>query len=506
MSATEIAPTEHMFDPKVYVSTAKPKPTLTPEELANMEKPKVLIVGAGIGGLTLGLLLKRGGVPFEIYERAKEVRSIGSGMLLGSNVTALLQQLGLYEEFQAIGKPIVQTNLLDEHLKPYWTFRYPFRAKYAGGDDYILTRPDLYEILLRQIPKENIHLGARILSFEQNKEGVMIRCSDNTTHHGDILVGADGAHSAVRQHLFHVQKRKKLLPKSDDVALPFSTVCLVGQTIPLDPEEYPLLKTPHSVFNAMLGQGSPYSWSVATTIKNTFVYNVVLHLDDKTAKENDGFKNSEWGPEAADSMCKEVQHLKVPGGKEGNEWTLGDIIALTPKDLLTKVMLEEKLFTTWYGGRTILIGDACHKFNPAGAAGALTAMHDAVALANWICALNPKKPSDIDLVFKEYYKERFPIAKEVFANSQMMSKLVGKNFHATVVKNVLKRLPDWLWKQLVIKSIKARPQISFLPLVEDKGTVPPMRQPSLYKTLALLEKRAKEEAKNDPASEGPVAV
>ncbi|KAG0339233.1 hypothetical protein BG005_003514, partial [Podila minutissima] len=140
------------------------QPPLTPEGLANTQKPMVLIVGAGIGGLTLGLLLKRGGVPFQIYERAKEIRPLGSAMLLGSNVTTLLQQLGLYEEFQAIGKPVVQTNLLDEHLQPYFTIGFPFRAKYAGGDDYILTRPDLYEILFRQIPKENIHLGKRILS------------------------------------------------------------------------------------------------------------------------------------------------------------------------------------------------------------------------------------------------------------------------------------------------------------------------------------------------------
>ncbi|KAG0082793.1 hypothetical protein BGZ92_011391, partial [Podila epicladia] len=102
MSTIEIAPVESMSDPKVYMSTAKQRPPLTLEELANMEKPKVLIVGAGIGGLTLGLLLKKGGVPFEIYERAKEVRPLGSAMLLGSNVTTLLQQLGIYEEFQAI--------------------------------------------------------------------------------------------------------------------------------------------------------------------------------------------------------------------------------------------------------------------------------------------------------------------------------------------------------------------------------------------------------------------
>ncbi|KAI9240078.1 MAG: hypothetical protein BYD32DRAFT_193624 [Podila humilis] len=200
-------------------------------------------------------------------------------------------------------------------------------------------------------------------------------------------------------------------------------------------------------------------------------------------------------------MCKEVRHLKVPGGKDGKDWTIGDIIDLTPKELISKVMLEEKLFSTWYGGRTVLLGDACHKFNPAGAAGALTAMHDAVALANWICALYPKKPADIDIAFKEYYNERFPIAKEAFAHSQLMSKMVGKNLHSMAVKNYIRRIPSWLWKRIMTKPILARPQASFLPLVEDKGTKPVIRQPSLYKTLPILEKRAKEEAKKNAKSE-----
>lgn len=82
-----------------------------------------------------------------------------------------------------------------------------------------------------------------------------------------------------------------------------------------------------------------------------------MHLDDKTAKENDTVRNSEWGPEAAEAMCKEVRHLRVPHGKDGKDWTIGDIIDQTPKELISKVMLEEKLFSTWYGGRTVLLGD-----------------------------------------------------------------------------------------------------------------------------------------------------
>lgn len=96
-------------------------------------------------------------------------------------------------------------------------------------------------------------MNKKVLSFMQNNDGVMIRCADNQTHHGDILVGADGAYSAVRQHLYKDLKVKKLLPKSDDVPLPFNCVCLVGQTEVLDPEEFPGMKLERSHFHSILG-------------------------------------------------------------------------------------------------------------------------------------------------------------------------------------------------------------------------------------------------------------
>lgn len=84
---------------------------------------------------------------------------------------------------------------------------------------------------------------------------------------------------------------------------------------------------------------------------------MVLHLEHKASEANNAFRNSDCGPEAVETMCKEVRHLKVPNGKDGNGWTIGDLIDQTPKDAISKCLLEEKLFSTWYGGRTVLLGD-----------------------------------------------------------------------------------------------------------------------------------------------------
>lgn len=93
---------------------------------------------------------------------------------------------------------------------------------------------------------------------------------------------------------------------------------------------------------------------------------VVHHLNQELSSSLDKQEsnhNSEWGPEAAEAMCNDVRHLTIPGGN--GSMTMGDLIDRTPKDLISKVMLEEKVFDTWYGDRVVLIGDAVHKFDPA---------------------------------------------------------------------------------------------------------------------------------------------
>jgi 2-polyprenyl-6-methoxyphenol hydroxylase-like FAD-dependent oxidoreductase len=117
----------------------------------------------------------------------------------------------------------------------------------------------LYNILLSQVPPEKIHFKKRVLSCTQSEYGVLIRTGDGATHEGDILVGADGAYSSVRQNMYEQLKKAGNLPKSDQQDLPFSCTCLVGQTLPLDPEEYPQLKNPLCQFNITLGEDQPYT-------------------------------------------------------------------------------------------------------------------------------------------------------------------------------------------------------------------------------------------------------
>ncbi|KAG0342047.1 hypothetical protein BG004_005771 [Podila humilis] len=462
--------------------------TPAPEEDEAPRKPRVIIAGAGIGGLFLGLLLHKAKIPFLILEKTHEIKPLGSAMVLGTGIAATFEQLGIYSDFMRMGKPDTETSMYNEDLKLLWKMEYSWLEKITKRREYVISRPDLYSLLWSHIPREYIALGKRILSFKQSEENITVKTSDGGSYSADILVGCDGAYSAVRQQLYRHLKDEGKLPASDDVPLPYSCVCLVGQTHVLDPEEFPDLISTSSQHASILGKENMCTWLTFTTRQNTVCWMVIQFLTKETAKTNDSFRNSEWGPEAAEAMCKEVRHFKVPGGRTGS-LTLGEYIDRSPKEYISKVMLEEKVFQTWYGGRTVLLGDACHKLNPTSAAGAITAIHDAVTLANWLVTLKSTKVSELESVFNEYYNERLPVAKEAFETGQIFTKTLGKSTMSVVVRACMKRIPSWLWKRLMIKMSVVRHQVSFLPLVEDHATVKPLYQPSLHKSLDILEAR-----------------
>jgi 2-polyprenyl-6-methoxyphenol hydroxylase-like FAD-dependent oxidoreductase len=104
-------------------------------------------------------------------------------------------------------------------------------------------------------------MGKKVLSMDQGGNGVILRFSDGSEAEGDILVGADGAYSAVRQGLYDKLKKEKRLPTGDGLPLPFTTVYLVGQTRPLTAEEFPDVDLPSCQFRTTIGTDKPYSVS-----------------------------------------------------------------------------------------------------------------------------------------------------------------------------------------------------------------------------------------------------
>ncbi|KAK3816928.1 MAG: hypothetical protein JOS17DRAFT_806118 [Linnemannia elongata] len=461
------------------------------------DKPTVLIVGAGLGGLLFGALLEKADIPYTIFERAATVKPLGSALAIGPTLLPVFEQLGIYDEFVSIGKYLTHAGAFKETLKPYRASDYRPVEEYAGYGQYIVARPKLYELFLKQIPSHKIRFGHRVLNISEEDDKVTVHLSNSDIYKGDIIVGADGAYSAVRQRMNEKLKAKGLLPREDQEDLPFSCTCLVGQTKVLDPEEYPIVKEPLGQFFAVLGDERPYTWTIFTTAQKTLCFMVMHHLSKQSSKaaEEQRFRNSdnsEWGAFPAQVMCDETRDFKIPvsDGKK----TLGDLYDLTPKELISKVMLEEKVFKTWHHGRTVLLGDACHKLHPNGGQGAVTAIHDAIALANLIYAMPTKSSSDLTKIFEEYQEERYPAVMDSFKNSQLLSKVTDRGIVGALALLLVTRMPMWLWRLALQKLVRCRPQAGFLEAREVKGTITPAISPSERKARAVFEKYQKRAA------------
>ncbi|KAF9942808.1 hypothetical protein BGZ67_010440 [Mortierella alpina] len=392
---------------------------------------KVLIVGAGLGGLTLGLLLEQAGVPYTILEKhAGDLIPLGSSISLNQTIQPLFEQLGMLTELEAISKPIGSMTFLKESMNKIGSL------DLFSDSVRIMDRPSLYKLLLSRIPSERIITGKRVCDLEQNRDGVLVRCTDTSVYMADILVGADGAYSSVRRCLYRDLRASNLLPKSDMAPLAFDHHCLVGVTDPIDPIYFPELTRETCDMMVVIGKDKPYS-----------------------IRQEHHIRSSDWGPAQVEEMANACRDFICPYGS-----TLADVIDKTPKERMSKVLLEEKFFETWYHNRTVLLGDACHK-------GAAQAMLDAVSLANLLHELPSTSAQDIQGTFEAYYKDRVSMGKAAVQGSRHMGRLSGGHkWTETLIRSMfLNILPSKVQQTILDKMLHHRPQATFLPFVPDRG-------------------------------------
>ncbi|KAF9285413.1 hypothetical protein BGZ74_001497 [Mortierella antarctica] len=428
---------------------------------------KVLIVGAGMSGLMLGILLTHAGINFDLYERSAVVKPIGSTMAFDSRILAVFEQLGMLEDALNISFPCRGLNVYDNNLQAMGGFDLSDYKNRTGYDMILFSRPQMHQLFVSKIPKEKLHLGKKIESIEDNGEEVTIHCADGSSASGDILVGADGAYSGVRTSLFKAMAEKGLLPEADKEDLTVGHICMVGTTKSLEDNTYKALKDDFSHFERVIMQGTPHSWSTATVPGNRVCWLMTTQLGS-TSTNATRFDNAEWGPEANQSMIEEVRDYPCALGG-----TMGDLIDLTPPEMISRVFLEEKLFESWHHGRVVLIGDACHKMLPSGGAGAINALQDAVILANCIYDITSATPENIHEAFADYRSQRYPKAKYQIDKSKVMATIqYGQTWKDRAIRHIIFNwIPKSIQTEQFLKDTTYRPQVMFLPNIENRGTV-----------------------------------
>ncbi len=177
---------------------------------------KVLIAGAGVGGLTLALMLHRRGIESVIFEQASEIREVGVGINILPHAIKELAALDLLPKLDAAGIRTKELHYVSRLGQKVWSEK---RGTDAGFDfpQFSIHRGRLQKVIhdevIAKLGPDAIRVGLKLQGFVQDEGGVVAHFTDarfglsSETVRGDVLVGADGIHSVARRHFYPKQGR-----------------------------------------------------------------------------------------------------------------------------------------------------------------------------------------------------------------------------------------------------------------------------------------------------------
>jgi len=334
---------------------------------------KVLIVGAGIGGLTAALAALRRGLDVEVYEQAPALKEVGAGLQLSANGTRVLYELGVGERLKALsceveGKEIRLWNT-GEAWKAFDLGKVSLER--YGYPYFTVYRPDLLEVLVSAIGRERIHLGSKCVGFTQDEHVVALELDGGGTVSGDCLIGADGVHSRVRQILFGRDQPQ------------FTGIVVWRGIVPM--EHLP------DHMRRMVGSNwvGPGAHVVHYPLRAGKVMNFVGALE-----------RSDWQVESWSARgTTEELAADFKGWHDDIQALIRNIPLPYKWALMTRPPMNR-----WTVGRVTLLGDACHSMVPFLAQGAVMAIEDGFILARALSA-SPDLPAGL-LKYEEARRER----------------------------------------------------------------------------------------------------
>ena len=348
--------------------------------------PRIAIVGGGIGGLAAALALERRGAEVIVCEQASVLSEIGAGVNLTPNAVKAFRALGLGDGIEDIGWASEF-----QLIRSWRTGRYisrirrgDFRQKF-GAPNLTVHRADLLDLLRQALTSTDIRLGKRCSGIETGERGAVARFADGSAVEADIVVGADGIHSVVREALFGADA-------------PRFTGCICWRGMA------PIEALPRDINTAdgTMWMG-PHGHVVHYRVHRGELLNIVAHLD------SDAWTEKSWTHEcdvaevtAAYAKWHRDLTCIYPSSTRWYKWALYD------RDPLPR----------WSKGRATLLGDSAHAMLPYLGQGAGMAVEDGCVLA----AMVARHADDLGTALLAYERTRAPRATMAVLGSRERAK------------------------------------------------------------------------------------
>ena len=349
-----------------------------------MKSLAIGICGGGIGGLSAAIALRQAGHDVQVFERTAAFDRVGADINLTPNAVFALDQLGVGEYLRAdAARPTFRISR--DGITGEETSRLPMSTaaeeKY-GAPQLTIHRADLLNALQDQLPPEILHFGMPVQSVELGLEDACILFRDGQRKTFDLVIGADGSHSAVRTALWGADDPKftgivsyrGVFPREKAAELPDTDAFTKwwGEVPEKQIVTFPLTQGKEIFVFATTPQDgwSEEGWTLSGDVDELRAAYTNFHPDARALLA------------ACDAVTKSALHVRDPMGQ-------------------------------WARGRATLLGDAAHPMVPFMAQGACMAIEDAVVLAR---ALD-SDPADIDAALARYETERKPRTARVQESS-----------------------------------------------------------------------------------------
>jgi 6-hydroxynicotinate 3-monooxygenase len=313
-------------------------------------KTRIAVVGAGLGGMTVAGFLQRAGFAVTIYEQAPAFSRIGAGIILSANAMKVLRRLGLEQMVVDIGIKA------DCYISRAWDtgetmYKIEFDAESEarfGGPYANIHRGDLHAVLEKGVAPGSIAFNHRLTALDERRDAIVLAFDNGVTVEADIVVGADGVNSKVREYL-----------------------------LGLEPPRYIGMAAQRAIFptQALRGFKIPDCTKWWGPDRHILVYFMTSRRDEVYVIGV--APRARWESDAA----------SLPSSREELFNNFGDfhadllrVIEVTT-DVTVWPIFDRERNDRWSGGRIVLLGDACHPMRPFMAAGGAMAIEDAAILS-----------------------------------------------------------------------------------------------------------------------------
>ncbi|MGH2888099.1 MAG: FAD-dependent monooxygenase [Solirubrobacteraceae bacterium] len=343
---------------------------------------RVAIIGGGIGGLVAAHALVRRGIDVAVYEAAPELREIGAGVALGPNAMKVLRALDLEQTVREVaGRYAFVTSHNGRTGRTISRSSQREQVEIYGCASATVHRPDLLSVLSDALPSGVVKLGARCTGVEPDGEVAAARFEDGSEIEADVIVGADGIHSAVRASLFGPDAPRftgKICYRS---VVPVEAVA--GPAPTLDSSQW----------------FGPHGTIVLYPVRRDELINVVCHYDDES------YRHESWVSE-----CDRAEVLDRYRG-----WHESLLRIFAAGEVWYKWALYDRdPIPQWTRNRVTVLGDAAHAMLPYLGQGACQSIEDGCVLASALAA----ESDDPVSALARYERSRRPRAGQVVLTSR----------------------------------------------------------------------------------------